>query len=283
MKKGAKDILLNSFELILKKPILIGPFLVLAFFEGLALEIAYFSPQKPLSFIFGPIIKKFFGTPFTHYPGGLLVLPKLFYYMQLVVYALIGVFLFAVAINILKNIKSDLTIKTNALIRNALKKYKYYLGYGVLMIALITLLAKFDMFLLYKFFNLTGSEFPNATRTMAPFVTPIFLFLNTVLLQVFFILVIPIMVIQEKPFFKALLGSLSLGFRHFLALFVIIFFPYLLYFPVSLIKHFSLKIAGLTIPEASAIVVAVGIIASIPINCFVTVCVSNFLLELKKK
>ena len=283
MKKSAKDILLSSFELIVKKPILFAPFLVLAFFEGIVLELIYFSSRKPLAHIASPIISKFFGDRFIHYPGSLVVLPKLFYFAQLLVYVFIGVLLFAIAVNMVKNITSKLPIKTNALIKNASKRYVSFVLYGFLTAFLILLLTKFNGFLLSKVYALLSQQYPNATRTLTFYLTPPFFFITTVIVQVFMMMLIPAIVIGEKGFLKALLASLSSGLRNFLPLFVIVFVPYLLYFPISLLKGFSVKLISMSFSEVTLIIAIIGIILSIPVNCFLMVCASNFYLDRMSK
>ncbi len=268
MKHKITQSWLRALEVIVKRPVILLPFLIAAFFEGLALELIYFFPRKPLSFIATPIIKKFFGEAFVHYPGNLLLLPKLFYYAQVVIYIVIGVFLTAIAINIFKNVKANLPLKTNALIKNALKRYPSFLIYGILLIVLALLLKRVDFIIIGRLLKLKS-----------PFIASLFLFLTNIIMQTFFILTIPIIVIQKKSLLKALWGSISLGARNFFGIFILILVPFLLYLPITLLKGFSIKLVGLTFPEINLYVAGVGIVLAIFIDCFIVVFPSQFLLE----
>jgi hypothetical protein len=268
MKYNITQSWLRALEVIVKRPIILLPFLIAAFFDGLALELIYFFPRKPVSFIITPIIRKFFGETFVHYPGNLLLLPKLFYYAQVVTYIVIGVFLTAIAINMYKNIKADLPLKTNALIKNALKRYPYFLIYGVLLIGLAFFLKKADLVIVTKVLKLRS-----------PLSASLFLFLTNVIMQSFLILTIPIMVIEKRSLLKSLGGSIYLGARHFLSVFPLIFVPFLLYLPISLLKGFSVKLVDLTFPEINLYVAGAGIIIAIFIDCFIAVCTAQFLLD----
>ena len=74
---------------MVKRPIVILPFFIIAFLEGLALELIYFSSRKPLLFIAGPIIRKFSGEPSLHYPINLVKLPRFVYYGQIFIYIVV--------------------------------------------------------------------------------------------------------------------------------------------------------------------------------------------------
>ncbi len=269
----------NSLGLIISKPIVLLPFVVFAFVEGLALELIYFSSRKPISTLTAPIVRKFFGEKLLHYPNDLIILPEFLYYAQLVIYVFISVFLIAIGINVFKNLKTNLPLKVNALVRNAAKRYGSFVVYGIFVITAVLLLRKLDTVILIKIFKLASKEFPNAVTNAGPFIAPIFLFITNLILQVFLVLTLPIMVMQKKSFSKALGKSIIVGARNFLSLFTLILIPYLIYFPVALLRSFSGKLAALTFPEINVVIAGIAIIVSMFADCFIIVCASQFLLD----
>ncbi len=285
MRYSIKQNWLGSLQFIMANPIVLVPFAIIAFIEGLALELLYFSSRRPISFLVSPIIRKLFGEGFVHYPGNLLLLPKLFYYAQVVIYIIVGVFLAAAAISIFKTIDSNQSLKLDSIIKKSAKRYASFITYGLLLIVLLFLLKKADIFVLSKFFRLASRYVPNLAVKLLPFVRPIMLFLTSIILQTFLILTIPIMVLRKKSLLKALGGSIYLGARNFLSLFTLIFLPFLLYFPISLLKLkvVSLKLTDLTFPEINLYIIVAGIIVSIFIDCFIVVCASQFLLDVEKR
>lgn len=70
-----------------------------------------------------------------------------------------------------------------------------------------------------------------------------------------------------------------MGFRDFLKIFALIFLPFLVFLPVTLLKSGSFQLAVKTFPEIHLYITAVEIIASIFIDCFLVVCASKFLLD----
>lgn len=270
---------IESFGLIKRRPVIILPFLIIAFLEGLAVELIYFSPRKPLAHIANPIIRKFFGEAFVHYPANLVNLPKLFYIAQIVIYLFIGVLLTAVCVNMVKNIRMNLPLKRSVLIKNALKHYLSFIAFGSLVVMLMFLLNKVDVFIFTKALKLTAKHLPQILLKLSPFILTFFVFLSNIILQTFLILVIPIIVFKKKMLFKALLESVVLGLRNFFSLFALIFLPFLIYLPITLLKTGAPKLIDKTFPEISLYIAVAGIIFIAFIECFIIVCASQFLLD----
>jgi hypothetical protein len=263
---------------MLRRPIILLPFFIIAFFEGLALELIYFSNRWPLSLITAPIIRKFAGEPTLHYPINLVKISKYFYYTQMAIYIIVGVFLIAITINIIKNIKSGLPLKTNALIKNALNRYVSLFIFGIIMIVLISLLKKGDALLFTKIARAISIKLPQIDPKFYSLGLALLLFLTNIIMQVFFVLTIPIIVIRKNSLFKALLSSIAMGARYFFSIFTLILLPFLIYLPIVLLKSYSSILVHTTFPEISLLAAAVGIVATVFVECFIVVCATQFLL-----
>ncbi|MCQ9208828.1 MAG: hypothetical protein NG712_05570 [Omnitrophica bacterium] len=259
------------------------PFFVIAFLEGLALELIYFSPRRPLANLFNPVVRKFFGPAFVHYPGNLLVLPKLFYYAQIVVYIFIGVFLISIAVNIVKNIRQGLPLRTDALIKNATRNYLSFFVFGLVMIGCMLLVKKVDVFIFTKFLNLVSAHLPQVLLKLSPYILTLFLFFSNIILQTFLVLTIPIIVIEKSVALTALVKSISLGFRNFISIFALISLPFLVYLPIIILKTGAGTLASKTFPEINLYIAVLGIILTVFMECFIVVCATQFLLDKKQK
>ncbi|GEM_PF-1334758 len=279
MKHNIRKIWSSALEVMAKNPVVIMPFVFIAFLESLSLEFIYFSARTPISFIANPIVKKFFGETFIHYPDNMVLLPRLFYYQQIAIYIFAGVFLAAISVNIFKNVKEGLPVRTGALIKNALRNYFSFFVYGIIIITLIFSLQWVNTFALSKFFRLLAKFLHYTPQQIFYPCLMILSFLTNVILQVFLILTVPVMVIEKKPLLKALWKSVSTGFQKFFTIFGIIFLPFLAYLPVTLLKGFSANLADKTFPEINVCVVVLGIVMSIFLDCFVIVSVSQWLLN----
>ncbi len=279
MKKRIEHLWLSSYRFIAKNPAVILPFIIVAFFESIIVEVAYFCVRQPLYPIFAPLIRKFFGEGFLHYPTNLLLVPKLFYAGQLTIYIIIGVFLSAVSVHIYKNANEGLPVKMKAVVRNARRRYGSYLLYGALMIGLMVGLQNFS----YLVFSLAGKflakhsvHVPAAVYSVT---ATFFIFLANVFMQTFFISTVPVVVVEKKSFLKSLARSMGLGFRNFFTVFSLVLVPYLIYLPIMILKNFAPLLANKLFPEFNVYLTFIGIIASIFIDCFVIISVTQHLLS----
>lgn len=282
MKYDIRKNWMASFDLIRGNSAVLLPFVFIAFFNAVALEFVFFSTRRPLSLIAGPIIRKFFGESFLHYPGHLLILPRLFYYCEVLIYVSIGVFLTAVSINIFKNIRMGLPLKPKALIKNASKKYFSYLGFGLLVMVLIFFLKKADMFAYRKIALIAMRFAPGAVTKLYAVGLSLVLFITNVIMQIFLVLTLPLIVIRGKSLVRAIAGSIKIAFTNFLTIFSLTILPFLLYLPIALLKSESGRIAEKAFPEATLWISAAGIIAAIFIDCFIAICTSQFLMDTQK-
>lgn len=273
----------ETFEMMVKKPIVIFPFVLIAFFEAIALELSYFCTRPPISLVANPVIIKFFGDDFIHYPMSMTLIPKIFYYLQIAIYIFLGVFLTSIAINIFKNIRSTLPLKTNALVKNALGRYMSFFMYGVVTMLLVTLMQRSETFVFSKFVNLATRHITFLPQAVYNVLFLICLFISNIILQTFFVLTLPIIVLEKKPFLKAIFASVVVGAKNFLNLFALISLPFLAYMPIIALKDNPARLADKLFPEATALAVAAGIVVAIFADCFVVMCASRFLMDLEKR
>ena len=273
----------SSFMLMVKSPVVFLPFIMIAFFEALAAEFIYFSARKPISILAGPVIRKFFGEMALHYPGNLMILPRIFYYAQIALYIFLGVFLTAISVNIFNNIKTGLPIKVNAMMKNAFKHYLSFMIYGIIIAALITVLRRVDIPIYTKATRLALKVVPKISPQIGYLGLTLFLFLTNIVMQALMILTVPLMVIEKKALFKSLFNSIYIGVKNFLTIFTLIFLPFVAYLPVTLLKGVSVPLADKTFPEMNLLVTFVSIIASIFIDSFIIISVSQFLLDRAKR
>ena len=283
MKYSIRNNWVYSLELILNRPVILLPYFILAFFELLSLELLYFSTRKPLINVAGPLIKKLFGEAYIHYPGSIFILPKMFFFMRVTLYIFLAVFLSAITVNIVKNIKANLPLKTKALIKNALNQYLSFVGYGILVILSVFALRFLDTSFVSRAINLADRYLPGIKATAGPGLRLFTMFFINVGITTFLISTVPIMVTRQKALLRAIGESIYLGFRNFFVIFPLIAVPSFLYLPVLLLKTFPSQLAEKTSPGIIPLVIVLGIVFSLFIECFILVCISSFILDTRKK
>jgi hypothetical protein len=283
MKHGVRKNWAETFNLMVKNPIVLMPFVFIAFLEILALEFLYFSPRAPLSYITSPIIRKFFGEAAIHYPANLLILAKLFYYLQIAIYISIGVMLSAAAVNIFNNIKMGLPVRLGVMLKNSAKRYFGYFAYGCLVMTALFLLNKMDVMLFPKAARLIGKLLPQISPVFLYSGFTLFQFLGSVVVYTLLISVVPLMVIEKRPFLKSCILSIYMGVRNFFGIFSLILLPFIIYLPLSILKNFPGQLADKLFPEANLFVLIAGSILTIFVDCFVILCASQRLLDSRRE
>lgn len=258
-------------------PVIILPFIIIAFFEALALEIIYFIPRKPLLLIAGPIVRKFFGENYLHYPVNLLILPQFFYYAQVLIFIFLSVFLWSISINMFKNFKARLPVKTNALVRNAVERYFSLFFYGVFFMTAMLILKELDGFVFVKAAHLLENRAQLLVFKLAPVATAILMFITQAVLQVFLVFTVPMIVFQRKTFFRALGGSMYLGAANFGTVFKLILLPFMIYLPSVLLKTALPALIDKAFPEISILIAVLGSVTAIFADSFILISASEFL------
>lgn len=270
---------LNAYNLLAAKPLVLLPYIIIAFLEGLTLELFFFMTRPPLLQLAGPVLGKFYGPAALHYPVNLVLLPRIFFSAQMFIYVVAGVALMSISVDIVKRIYAHQPLKIGVLIKNALRRYPLFMLFGLLMMAAVYLLKAGDDFVYLRAQRFLLGFLPRMFFAGLPFIYSLFVFFTNIILQVFLLLTVPLMVVEGKALFPALCSSITRGFCRFGRLFSLIFLPFLLYLPVTLLKGGADKLADKIFPEINVWVLAAGIVFTIFIECFITICAAQFLLE----
>ncbi len=281
MKYNIQKNWLGTIDLIVKNPIVFLPFIIIGFLETLVLEMIYFSVRWPIAPIMNPVMRKFFGEASIHYPGNLAILPRLFYYNQIGIYILISVFLIAISIQIFKNIKADLPLVTNALIRNASKRYLTFAAYGFTVIIFMIIAERCEVFIFVKFVRLLSRHLISIPQQIYLFFQTLLIFFTNIIIQILLVLTVPLIVIEKQPLFKSIAGSLTMALGNLLTIIGLLIPPFLLYLPIVLLKAFSFAIINKTFPEINLLITFLGIVVSMFVDCFIFLSASQFLLDKK--
>ncbi|MBL7068996.1 MAG: hypothetical protein ISS34_03990 [Candidatus Omnitrophica bacterium] len=270
---------IDSFDLMTKKSFVTVPFIIWGFLEILALIFIYFSTGTPFMHITNPLIKKFFGEVFLHYPANLFIMPTLYYYANLLIFAAIGVFLSAVTIDLVGKVDAQTPLKTRSMLEEALRRYGPCLVYAILIVLVGVLVRNLHAFGFGKVLRYFSRHLPQIAWDMMPFISALSLLVLRIAFYAFLILTIPIIVIKKKPFIKALGESAFKGLLNFFAIFTLLLVPYLICSPVLLVKIFYKELMEATFVEMVFFVTLGGIVIIKLVECYTTICITRFLLD----
>jgi len=237
-----------------KYPKLFLPFLFVALVDGFFLYLLYLAPQRPVSFVLAPWIRRFFGEKFLHYPYNLYLLPQLYRYSHIFVGATLGILMSAVASFMIKEILENK--RPNMLIGSLLSLRRYFSLFGVWVIT-------FSL----SFFLLRMVRKIITNHHLLFFLFSLFV---VAVVASFFIYAIPAIIIERRGFFSSIGRSISFFKRFILVTLILNLVPSLLYFPVTALKSKVSFLLHFSPPEIIIGVLSLGVVISLIIDIFTT-------------
>jgi len=259
------------------------PFIIVVFINFLVLEILYFSPRYPLSILFAPLISRIWGEGYLHYPMDLMLLPKLFYYTQTIIFLFLSSFLIVLIVDMVDAINNEKQVNFKASLRKSLPGYIYIVLYSLLFLLLFKVFDHAYDFLLQraiKIHSTTGIYFwiKKFVFDAAPYAKFIYGIFATALL-----IYIPVLVILEK---KKLVGAFISNFKvlfgSFWLTFTFVLIPTLFYLPLLLIWDNITLLLEKTSPDLQVLVIALSIFVTTGINIFIFAAATTYYLYKKE-
>jgi hypothetical protein len=270
---------IESAELLTRKSYIVIPFLIWGLLEAVALECIYFFPGVPFGKFINPIVIKFYGEQYIHYPGNLAILPRLFSRTEQLIFILVGAFAVAVAIDLVVRVSRNIPRKPKDIVEDSLRRYISCFVYAILVVAAGIALKRYHPLVFEKTVQPLFKYLPQGALRTTPFAFLVSLLISRTIIKVFLILTIPLIVIKKRFLIIALFESIGNGLYHFFSLFILLLVPYLLYMPVLLLKSYQDKLVSMTFPEIVFHLTIVNIFVLKIVECFIIVCVTRFLLE----
>jgi len=276
------NVWLDAYDLIRKTPRLLLPLSIVAFLEALWLEILCFSLQPPLKTFFLPPIKRFFKEVSLHYPAFLFTVPTLFGYGQLLIYVFMGGFLTAVTIVMAASLSEGHPLTFGAAWKKASKRFLALIFISFFMVFLLAFVSGREISFLKAGFEFAGR---GALRNLLGLLMKVFRYLNfliAVAIQTFVFFIFPLLVLENKKFFRAFGEGILFGGKHFGRAFLLLLFPTLFYGPIWFLKgRISLLVQKTLYPEVIVWVLGVGIVATLLVDTFIAVSATLFFLRIR--
>jgi hypothetical protein len=285
MNKIAQPLILlkTTIQNIQQNPIILYPTVVLALAQFLVLEILYFAPRYPLSKFFGPLISHVWSEDFLHYPMDLILLPKLFYYAQILVYIFGGTFLLAMTAYVVATLNNNHRANLKTAFRESSRLYVHILCSSVISLILFQIFSTaYSMFVSAALKVKTSNLAVAAIQKIFLLATPYIQFLIGILVTTLFIYVLPIIIIEKKKILTAIMMNLNVLFKSFRTSFLVVLIPTLFYLPVLVARNNIESLANATLPEIQIFVIVLGVVVTMAIDLVVLTTVTTHYLFLKE-
>lgn len=248
--KTAADTWRTTLKLCKKNPVILLPFVIVALLDTLLLCLLYLAPRPPLSALFAPPIKAFWGERFLHYPLNLLLLPRLFDHGRVISTALTGVLMTGAAIGMLKDAGGGAKPRFLFNLIKSLRMYPRLLAIWLIMFCLISAAFKG----LPVIFHLKQGAAPQIAFYAA--------FLVNIILEAIFIYALPAAIIEDKKIWPAVKRGVSFSKSVFLPTLILISAPTLAYIPMVILRGKLPMLMSKVFPEIILIFLGIGIVIS---------------------
>lgn len=270
-----------AFNTLKNNPVILLVFALSGILKLICLSVIFLSIFYPLSIVFGPIIKTLWGEMFLHYPFNFSLIPRLFYYGEITAYIFIDSLLSGMAIWMIFQANEARKPKLLEALKKALSKYVTLAGFLVAIFLIVSFVYYGEKLLIFKLEKLRFMASLIKTG-MLDFVLVFLNFFIILFVEMLFAFAMPFAILEDKRFFKAFLGSLSLLKRFFLATFILIFIPTLVALPFSLLKIGLPALMDKTMPEITLLVLGLSVVVAVFIDCIVTVSLTLLFLSRKE-
>lgn len=237
-------------------------FLAVAFLDLAALIVLYLIPSPPVSYIFAPIVRTFWGERFLHYPDNFLLLPKLMTHAHFVISLCFGVLITGIVI---KKIEASLRNASLSILSAVQAVQRRFLP---------LLAAWLSTYFLFSFTLRAALPFLSKN----PWIQLLAVYVFGLLFQSISIYVLPAMVISSRRFFARFAEGLAFGAQNLsltAALLAAPVFMIILVFFSRLLTPVYIRIY----PELVLWVLGLGIVLTTAVDYMVTLVTTTVFLK----
>jgi hypothetical protein len=230
-----------------------------AVFQGLILTVLFYYPRSPFSVIFAQPVKAFYGIRFLHYPYNFILLPKLFYYGQVLATLTLGVVMFGMAMGMVSQIHTEGTSpRIGGNINRSLRRYLPLVGVWLATFIISLIILRGPAFLIMKFMQPT---------TFAKILLQVVSYggiLAVFLVEALFIYAYPAIVVERAGFLKGIARSFSISKSVFLTTAILVIVPRILDVIGIIVKDKMTSATNISFPDFPEVtVVMLGVLIGI--------------------
>jgi hypothetical protein len=265
--------ILNVWKRVLnfikKYPNIIVPFICVAVFDYIFLTVIYLIPRPPLSYVFAPIIKAFFGEKFLHYPINFFIIPKLFNYAKNASGFIIGVLFTGIAISFLHQIEHDCIPQWDYGVRQTLKRFARLMAvWGIMILSFFIVTKAFAYFtpFIHSKELIFGIKF----------------FIN-MFIQMVFVFTMPGIIIENRKVYASIIRSMAILKKHPFVTFLLVTVPGMLMVPSTYLYVKIPVLMSRTFPEITLYIMGAQILILNIIDLIITLSATVMLLMYRKK
>lgn len=252
-KSQATEILKETKDVVLKNPVVLLLFFILSIIDLISFVVLFLSHSFPFSKVLAPIIRRFWGDRFLHYPDNLFLLPKLCGYAHVLMLSTFGLIVTAIVIKLIQNQIENTKVTALEAAGIGLKKYFW--------LALTWVSSFFALRFIGR--GLTGFI---GDSVLVQIVVFWFVFL---LFQSLISFIFPAIVTAQRGFIRPVLTGLVTAIKNYGLLIKLLFVPVGISVGISFMKAFAPAYIKIN-PEIIIFVMVFSIFVSVAVDLYIT-------------
>ncbi len=264
---GAFDVIFGANKIVI-------PFFVIVLLELIGIAALFIAIQPPLVKYITPIVMRFWGQQFLHYPFNLLLLSQLFNYLQIVLAVVIGTFASGLTISNVFQYSQTEQFSYKISFKKTLFKYVNLIIITILVFFAIKFAYSIEKKVLIKIM-MKGQSFLGLRREDWSMLFMVFGVIAAGFVQSLFVFTHTAIMIDNKNFITAIFRNIAFVFKNLFAACVLVIIPLLTYIPVTLLKGNLFELMRRTTPEIVFAVLVLGVFISFFINVLITISTTN--------
>ncbi|MBU1043069.1 MAG: hypothetical protein KJ915_01570 [Candidatus Omnitrophica bacterium] len=269
-------------EVCAKRSKIMMPFTVMALIELIAIGAIFVFIQPPFTKFSAPIVLRFFGEKFLHYPFNLILTSQLFNYFQNFSAIVIGTFVVGMTISAVAdyNQTKDFSFKPAA--KKTLFKYINLVIISVLVFFIMQFMQTIENKILIKILMKGPSFLGIASGTWKMIFLFVFLF-SAALVQSMFVFTQTAIMIDNKNFITAIFKNLVYVLTNIFSACFLVIIPLMAYLPIVLLKSNLFELMKRSFPEISFVIMIMGVFLTLFINLVITITTTKAYLLIREK
>ncbi|MFH1421829.1 MAG: hypothetical protein ABIH42_03830 [Planctomycetota bacterium] len=272
---GAFDVIFGANKIVI-------PFVVIALLELIGIAALFIAIQPPIVKYITPIVLRFWGQQFLHYPLNLLLLSRLFNYLQIVLAVVLGTFASGLTISNVFQYSQTEQFSYKISFKKTLFKYVSLLIITILVFFVVKFAYSIEQKVLIKIM-MKGQSFLGLRREDWSMLFMAFGLIAAGFIQSLFVFTHTAIMIDNKNFITAIFRNIAFVFKNLFAVCVLVIVPLLIYIPITLLKGNLFELMKRTTPEIVFAVMLFGAAITLFINILITISTTNAYLLIRGK
>ncbi|MFH1093355.1 MAG: hypothetical protein V1739_04265 [Candidatus Omnitrophota bacterium] len=270
---GAFDVIFGANKIAI-------PFVVIALLELIGIAALFIAIQPPAVKYITPIVLRFWGEQFLHYPFNLLLLSGLFSHLQVVLAVVLGTLCSGLTISNVFQYTQTKQFSCKTSFKKALIKYVSLIIITILVFFLVKFSYSIEKKVLIKIM-MKGQSFLGLRREDWSMLFMVFGLIAAGFIQSLFAFTHAAIMIDNKNFITAIFRNITFVIKNLFVVCILVIVPLVVYIPVTLLKGNLFELMKRTTPEIVFAVLGLGVFVSFFINVLVTISTTNAYILIK--